>query len=185
MTHRRRTRAAVLAFAQIALLLFAPCVQVSAQSLSDYQVKAAYIYNFAKFVQWPQSAFSGAAAPIRFCILNDHAFEQELNQIVKGKAIAGHAVDVIQVQDGEQARACHVLFVNSAHGRQMRQIVDALHQASVLTVGETEDFIEEGGIITFVVLEERVQFEVNHRAAHDAGLYISARLLGVAKRVFE
>jgi hypothetical protein len=151
--------------------------------LSDYQVKAAYIYTFAKFVEWPSQSFENTSTPLRFCILNDRSFEVELDRMVKGKAVAGHAIEVVQVQDGIQARSCHVLFINSAQGRQARHTIEALRGTSVLTVGETSDFLAEGGVINFVIEDDRVQFQVNQKAANAAGLYISSRLLSVAKRV--
>jgi hypothetical protein len=92
---------------------------------------------------------------------------------------------VIQVKDGMQARSCHVLFINAAQGRQARRIFEILRGASVLTVGEAGDFLEAGGVINFVLIDDRVQFQVNHKAAGAANLYISSRLLSVAKHVVE
>jgi uncharacterized protein DUF4154 len=156
-----------------------------AQSVSDDQVKAAYIYNFSKFVEWPAQTVSGPNAPLRFCILNNHAFEVELARITKSKSVAGHPIEIVEVQDGEQSRACHVLFIDATRDRQTRRIMEALQGASVLTVGETETFLEDGGMINFIMEDNRVQFEINHKAANESGLYISSRLLGLAKRVTE
>ncbi len=157
----------------------------AAQSVSDYQVKAAYIYNFAKFIEWPAQEFSTPAAPMRFCVLNDQLFEVELNRVVKGRSIAGHPVEVVQVQATEQARSCHILFINSVEDRQTERVLETLRTNSVLTVGEAENFIPEGGIINFILKDNRVQFQINHKAATAAGLYISSRLLAVAQRVLE
>ncbi len=157
----------------------------SAEAVSDYQVKAAYIYTFAKFVEWPSESLPNSGSQVRFCILNDRSFEFELNHIVKGKSIAGHSIDVVQVQDGNQARTCHVLFINSAQARQARRIIELLRGTSVLTVGEGADFLEVGGVITFVLEDDRVQFQVSQKAANAAKLYISSRLLSVAKRVVD
>ncbi len=156
-----------------------------AQVVSDYQVKAAYIYTFAKFVEWPSESLPNAASPVRFCILNDRSFGFELDRIVKGKSIAGRSIEVAQVQDGLQARTCHVLFINSAQERQTRRVIELLRGTSVLTVGESGDFLEAGGVINFVLEDDRVLFQVNHKAANAAKLYISSRLLSVAKRVVE
>ncbi len=156
-----------------------------ADNVSDYEVKAAYIYNFARFVEWPSAKFPGADSPIRFCILNDHSFEIELNRIVKGKTISGHKIDVIQVLDGEQARKCHLLFVGSAQERDTHHLLEAIRGTNVLTVGETSRFVEEGGIINFVLRDDHVQFQINQKAANEAGLYISSRLLGIAARIIE
>jgi hypothetical protein len=170
----------------MALLLFVAVRNLSyAQAASEYQVKAAYVYNFAKFVEWPARDFPSATAPIRLCVLNDPSFETELNQIVKGKAIAGRPVSVVPVQNGEQSRSCHVLFINSTQDRQAGLIMPVLRDASVLTVGESRGFVEEGGIINFVMQDNRVQFQVNRKAANQVGLHISSRLLSVAKHVIE
>ena len=153
--------------------------------MSDYQVKAAYLYSFTKFVQWPAHDFSGPAAPIRLCVLNDAPFQTELNRIANGKSVAGRPVLILAVQDAEQSRSCHILFINSSQGTHVRRILEALRQRSVLTVGESAGFAKRGGIINFVLQENHVQFEVNHRAANEVGLQISSRLLSVAKLVIE
>jgi hypothetical protein len=168
------------------LVLFVAASSFShAQIAREDQVKAAYVYNFAKFVEWPARDFATATAPIRICVMNDHSFETELNQIVNGKTIAGRPVSIVGAQDADQCRRCQVLFVNSSQERQVRPIIQALRDSSVLTVGETTGFLDEGGIINFVTQDDRVQFAVNHRAADRAGLRISSRLLSVARLVIE
>jgi hypothetical protein len=170
----------------IVLALLLPGHSLSyAQTVSEDQVKAAYLYNFAKFVEWPARNFTNPTDPIRLCVLSRQAFESELNQMVKGKTIAGRPVAVVPVQRGEQARSCHILFIDSSQDRQVQHIIEALRDTSVLTVGETEGFVEKGGIVNFVLQDDRVQFQVNHRAANQAGLRISSRLLTLAKLVIE
>jgi hypothetical protein len=156
---------------------------VTAQAVSDYQVKAAYLYNFAKFVDWPADSFTSPRAPIRLCVLNDRAFQSQLEQIVSGKNITGRPVMAISVQTGEESRDCQVLYINSS--QPPRHIFDLLQGTSVLTVGETSGFLEQGGIINFVFQGDQVHFQVNHRAATQAGLHMSSRLLSVAKAVIE
>jgi len=180
--NRRAIRAGLL-LAATSLLCSDPGKRANAQELSDYQVKAAYFYNFAKFVQWPEQELADPARPVRFCILRDRLFEEELSRIAKGKFIGGHAVEVTRVENVEQSRQCQALFVNSAQQRQSRHFVEALRGNSVLTVGETEGFLQDGGIIAFVLEKDRVQFVVNRRAATEAGLYMSSKMLNLAKRV--
>ena len=153
--------------------------------MSERQVKAAYLYNFAKFVEWPEQAFANSTAPIRLCIWNDWQFVTDVHQIVYGKVLAGRPIEVIGVQSMEQLRSCHILFISSSEVREVRRIMDVLHEASVLTVGEMKGFLADGGMIDFILEDERVQFEINHKAASKAELRISSRLLGVAKRVLE
>src|SRR6266581_382088 len=115
--------------------------QSSAQRVSEYQVKAAYMYNFAKFAEWPASAFTGAADPIRLCVLNDQPFHSQLIQIVKDKTIAGRAVLAVSVQNGQKARSCHMLFIDSSQTGEAVHLLEALQGSSVLKVGEKESFV--------------------------------------------
>jgi hypothetical protein len=165
------------------LLLLVGSTRVLPQAVSEYQVKAAYVYNFAKFVDWPAESFPNSTAPLRLCALNDRAFQTQLEQIVTGKNIAGHPVMAVSVQTGEESRDCQILYINSS--QQSRHIFDQLQGTSVLTVGETKGFLEEGGIIDFVFQGDQVHFQVNHGAATRAGLHMSSRLLSVAKAVIE
>ena len=180
-----RNRVQPVSLTLVLLLVVAESGLSNGQVASEYQVKAAYVYNFAKFVEWPAQDFPSATAPIRICVLNDPRFETELEHIVRAKTIAGHPVSVISVEDADQCRSCHVLFVNSSQKRQVHHIIQVLRDTNVLTVGETTGFVDEGGIINFVVQDERVTFEINRKAALQSGLRISSRLLSVAKLVIE
>lgn len=170
----------------IALFLFSQTLAISlAQDVTESEVKAAYLFNFAKFVEWPDRAFATATSPFRFCILNDHFLELELSRIVRNKTIGRRAINVVSVRDGGESRGCQLLFAGESQNRQMREISSFLKGSSVLIVGETQKTLEQGGIIAFVSEHNHVYFQVNHRAAKEAQLYISSRLLEVAKRVIE
>lgn len=169
----------------IALFVVLPCLRGSAQKTSDAQVEAAYIYNFAKFIEWPAQKFSSANAPIRFCVLNDFAFQPFLERTVSGKSISGHPLEVVLIRDASEGVQCHVLYINSAQERQVRRAFELLRNSSVLTVGETDAFVEEGGVINFFLQDDQVQFRINHKAAKQSSLYLSSRLLSVAKKVME
>lgn len=185
MQQLRPARARWLTLGITMLLWFPSQSLASAQTASEYQVKAAYLYNFAKFVEWPARNYTSPTSPIALCVLDDPSFVSELNRIVKGKVVANHPVSVVPVHTPEQSRNCHILFINSLHDGQARHIIEILRDTSVLTVGETRRFVEDGGIITFVLQDDRIQFQVNHKAAKQAGLSISSRLLAVAKVVLE
>ena len=172
--------------AAVALLIVAlPQTGAIGVVAGEYEVKAAFLYNFAQFVEWPAGTFASATDPIRLCILNDRPFQAQLTQIAGNKQIAGHPVLVILVQDIKQSRGCHELFVGSSQSQENVQIIDSLRGTSVLTVGETNDFLEHGGIINFIVLGDHVQFQVNQKAATQARLHMSSQLLSVAKHVFK
>jgi hypothetical protein len=179
-----RFRGCLLHLIALLLLLCPGLLQIHAQAISEDQVKAAYLYNFAKFVEWPHHRFASPTSPFEFCVLNDRSFEAQLTQTIKGKMLAGRMVNVLSVTQAEEARSCHILFVSSTQKAQA-QIIEALRDTNVLTVGETKHFVEEGGMISFVLEDNRVQFQVNRKAANQVGLRISSRLLIVAKRVIE
>lgn len=155
------------------------------QAISEDQVKAAYLYNFAKFVEWPEGSFPDASAPIHLCVLNDPSIGTQLSQIVKDKQISGRSIAVVPIQNAEQGRGCQILFINSAQNWQVEHVIKVLQGASVLTVGEATGFVEQGGIVNFVIQNDQVHFQVNHRAATQSRLRMSARLLSVAKLVIE
>jgi len=102
----------------LALLLLVCHGLGQAQTVSEYQAKALYLYNFAKFVEWPAYAFPASAAPLQVCMFRDNPFGADLEQIVEGKAIAGHPVTIVIVRAFDQARSCHILFIGGAQSRQ-------------------------------------------------------------------
>lgn len=169
------------------LALFVLVFQVvgHAQTVSEYQAKALYLYNFAKFVDWPVEAFPSSAAPLQMCVFKENPFGSDLEQIVEGKVIAGHAVMIVTVQNEDQARGCHIVFISRSQSKQLNQILGVLGHVSALTVGESKGFVQQGGIINFVVQDDRVQFEVNQKAAELVRLNISSRLLSLAKLVIK
>ena len=167
-----------------ALLLSWP-LPMRAQKVSDQEVKAAYLYNFAKFVEWPAGAFASSDAPIRLCLFAGDALEPDLKEIVQGKFITAHPVMVVSVRSQEEYHSCHVLFLGPDQEAQSKRILEALRGASVLTVSDVKEFAQGGGMIQFVLNQGRVQFQVNHRAALQAQLTVSSRLLHVATAVIE
>ncbi len=155
--------------------------QPPSATATEYQVKAAFLYNFAKFVEWPPASFPSASAPLQICVLGRDPFGQELRDITQDKAVNGRRLEVQHVADTQQARSCHILFIALSEKTQLKPILDSLRGTSVLTVGDTKGFTERGGMINFVLDNDRVTFEVNQRAAEEAGLKISSKLLSVAK----
>jgi len=165
----------------VMLLLSAACAQ--SPSAKEYQVKAAFLYNFAKFVEWPASSFSDAAAPLRICVYGQDPFGPALHDIANDKSINGRKLEVDQVVDVPHARSCHILFIASSEKTSVQQILEGLRGAGVLTVADSKGFVGQGGMINFVLEDDRVKFEVSPAAAERAGLKISSKLLSVAKLV--
>jgi hypothetical protein len=149
----------------------------------EYQIKAAFLYNFAKFVEWPASSFPDGAAPFQICVMGRDPFGEGLLNITREKTVNGRKLEVDTVADLEHARTCHILFVASSVKMPIQQIIEGLRGASVLTVGDTKGFAEQGGMIDFVLQDDRVQFDVSRTAVEQAGLKISSKLLSVAKVV--
>jgi hypothetical protein len=154
-----------------------------AQSATEYQVKAAFLFNFAKFVEWPADAFSAADAPLQICVLGPDPFGRDFEQVIEDKAVNGHRLEVAHPDGVPQARACQILFIASSEKQKVREILQGLAGGSVLTVGDTPGFAKMGGVINFVLDENRVRFEINVKAAERAHLKLSARLLTVAKLI--
>ncbi len=163
--------------------LAASNARVCAQEVSEYQVKAAYLYSFAKFIDWPAKDLQQPT--FRMCVLNNKAFETTLAGIVKNKAVRGHPVNVMAVQNADEARNCHILFIGAVQNKNAGPLLESIKDRSVLTVGETTEFMEEGGMINFFLENDHVHFRVNQRVASQAGLHLSSRLLSVAKVVLK
>lgn len=153
---------------------------------SEYLIKAGFIYNFAKFVQWPQAAFAQPDSPIVIGILGTDPFGSMLDRVVAGKKIGGRSFVIRRLEWGKDAanlKECDILFVSSSERKHMADVVHTVKHLPVLTIGEAPGFAAGGGVIRFVIEDNRVRFEINVDAAHDAGLDISSRLLTLAKIV--
>ena len=150
-----------------------------APSSLEYEVKAAFLLNFTRFVEWPSTAFSAPEAPLTICIGGDDPFGRAIDQIVEGEMVSGRRVAVERIRPDQQ-KSCQVLYIGT--GRNLATMLASAGPA-VLTVGEGADFIHQGGIIAFVVDNRRVRFDINFKAAAGAGLKLSSKLLSVARSV--
>ena len=149
---------------------------------SEYQVKAAFLYNFAKFIKWPESAFSETNSPLVIGILGEDPFGPSLELALQGKIINGHPLVVRDVDTMADVKQCQVVFICKKPKRNIAQFVNTLHKAGILIVGETDHFTEAGGMINFVMEDAKVRFEINDSAASKAGLTISSKLLTLARK---
>ncbi|HEX6504053.1 MAG TPA: YfiR family protein [Terriglobales bacterium] len=149
---------------------------------TEYEIKAAFVYNFAKFVEWPPEAFSKPSDSVRLCVLGNHSLASDLQQLIAGKTIGTRAVEVQRVSP-LQITGCHVLFVGTLESWRLQQVLESARGTHVLTVGDIPGFIEQGGVINFILDQNRIRFEVNLKAAQDAGLKLSSKLLSLAKAV--
>jgi hypothetical protein len=149
--------------------------------VDEYQVKAAYMYNFAKFVDWPAKTFDSPTRPIVFCVFGQTPLSQPLGDALAGKVVGQRPLVFHQLTDSKQVGQCQVLFISSPDKKQLRQTLEEVKSFNVLTVGEVEDFTTEGGIIRFLLDAGRVRLEFNLDAADDAKVHISSTLLSLGK----
>jgi hypothetical protein len=147
----------------------------------EYKIKAAYLLNFTKFVEWPTNRFATAGTPIRVGVLGKDPFGSDLERTMSGRVIEGRKFEIVRPETVAAAVDCHIVFVSSSERRQLPEIIETLHKASVLTVGEHEEFVEQGGIIRFFLHQDTVRFEINARAAEGAGLRVSSKLMQIAR----
>jgi hypothetical protein len=149
------------------------------QGPSEYQVKAAFLYNFVKFVDWPATP-AAQEGPIELCVLGKDPFGGAIERVIEGKTVNGRPLAVRRMAEIAGARSCHVLFVSASEAGHVGEIAKAVHGWSVLTVSEIDRFSERGGIITFLMEGQRVRFRINPKVAASAGLKISSKLLQLA-----
>jgi hypothetical protein len=153
----------------------------AAQS-AEREIKAAFLYNFAKFVEWPPGAFPEPASPVTLCVLGDDALGASLETVVKGETLNDRRLVVRRLRDPQEARDCHVLFVSPAE-RRISQVLVSLRGAGVLTVGDGNDFLDQGGMIRLFLEQNRVRFDINLDAAERSRLKLSSKLLRLARTV--
>ncbi len=144
----------------------------------DTAVKAAFLYNFSKFTEWPALP---PAAFIDVCVVGDDAIAAALVETVHGQKISGHTLNVLRPRDSATWRVCHVLFLTGADARQSAEALDAIKRLAVLTVSDGEGFARAGGVIELYVEGGRMRFSINVDAAERSGLRLSSRLLALAK----
>jgi hypothetical protein len=152
----------------------------------EQKIKAAYLYNFIKFIEWPDNAYSGAGAPINICVLGDENFDGILEKAVSGKEVKGRSVSVKVLGAGAAvpgAADCQVLFVAASEGGRTGEVTGALGGSPVATVGESDGFATAGGVLNFAIDGGKIKVELNMGAAEKAGLKVSGKLQQVATAV--
>jgi hypothetical protein len=150
------------------------------EAAEEYAVIAAYLYDFAKFVEWPQQTLAIPTAPIILCILGSDPFGDSLDKIAE-KTVGEHPVAIRRLARVEETHGCHVLFLSSSESMRLQSILNGLAKVSILTVSDIPGFAEAGGMIGLVNVGQRIRFEINLRAATRAQLKISSQLLKLAR----
>jgi hypothetical protein len=165
----------------IVAALLTPLVAASQQRpIDEYQLKAAFLYNFAKFVEWPPEAFVNPTDPLPVCVLGDDPFGHALDDVISGKKIEERALIVRRISDAHQAKGCRILFVSSSERRGVLSILAGINEPGVLTVGEADTAVSGGMIINFILEGGKIRFEINTAEAEREKLRFSSRLLSLA-----
>ena len=149
----------------------------------EYRVKAAFIFHFAQLVDWPSSGQTGAENSLLLCTLGEDPFQGTLEGTVAGKAIGNRVIRIPHLGEPQDMQACQILFLGRAQSKHIPTLVADLHNAPILTVGETAGFLDAGGMICFLLEENKVRFDINLDAAESAKLKIGSRLLILAEHV--
>lgn len=162
--------------------MLASAAFVASQSVTQPALKAAFLFNFAKFVEWPLDL---SPAELSVCVLDDAAVEDALLQLISGAPVPGRVVTLVKGAGNQSLRGCHVLYVGETDPARVAATLDEVKNTPILTVGDGAQFAREGGMIGLFIDDGRMRFAINPDAAQRAGLRFSSRLLSLAKIVKE
>ena len=171
------------AIAALMYLLFAGSIALGQQRPSAYQVEAAYLYNFSRFVEWPAKTAIPQSNSFTICVLGEDPFGQALDATLAGETIGNQKVTARRISNPQMSGDCQILFISSSEANRLNKIMEALNKNAVLTVSDIPQFSQRQGMIQFVMEENRIRFEVNLTATQRAGLTLSSELLKVATAV--
>lgn len=152
-------------------------------SPNEYEIKAAFLYNFASFVEWPSKTPADNSGAFVIGVCGDNPFGNTLEKTVMGKTINGHKIDIRYFKSVRDLKPCHILFVSSSEDNHFDKINDIVRDWHVLTVGDTDGFTRSGGMINFFTEDKKIKLEINADNARKSGLKISSKLLKLAKIV--
>ncbi len=177
-------RLVLLLLAVLSSLARTQVVSAQASANSEYQVKAAFLFHFAQFVDWPPETFKGANSPVTYCTIGEDPLHGALDQSLSGKMIGARPLRVQHFKQPQQMQDCQILFIGAVDKKRMSTALASVRGNPVLTVSDSEHFAQEGGMIGFCLEENKIRFEINLDAAGEAKLKISAKLLALARKVF-
>jgi hypothetical protein len=173
---KRGTRLASLRWPLVLLLLLL-VPNNWASELPEYDIKAAYLFNFAKFVEWPPRVFASPSAPLVIGILGEDPFRGRLDRITQGEVVHGHKLSVRHCRTLAELKGCHIVFIPKGESDRVREALAAVRGGGVLTVSDADEFVSRGGMIGFVMAGKTVRFQINAGVAQQEALAISSRLL--------
>jgi YfiR/HmsC-like len=166
------------------LFSFTPGMALAQSPASkEYQLKAAFLFNFVQFVEWPSNTFANAEQPFRIGILGEDPFGKSLDETVQGESVQKRKLIIVRSRQLDDLQGCQVVFISKSEKGQMTEILAKLGALKMLTVSEVPGFANRGGVINFFVENNKVRFEINPTTAQSEGLKISSQLLSVGKIV--
>jgi hypothetical protein len=151
--------------------------------MEEYQVKAAFLFRFAQFVDWPPGVLNNSDSSLMLCIFEDEPRRQEFQSTIEGKVIGARVLHVRQISQPQEIQGCNILFLSRDEVRRQTAILRSLRGMPVLTVGETDNFLSSGGMIRFHLDEDKIRFDINLDGVESSHLKISSRLLLLATSV--
>lgn len=166
------------------LFISAPFSFAQNKPIPEYQVKAAFLFNFTRFVDWPSDSFNSANAPFVIGIVGKDNFGGFIEELVKGENIKGHPIKIQRYKSAKEILHCHILFVPAKESAQMKETLTSVKDKSILTVSDAKDFVQRGGIVRFYKENNKIKLEINLTSANAKQLNISSKLLSVA-RIFD
>lgn len=150
---------------------------------NEYEIKAAYLLNFPSFVEWPGSGTPELQSPIRFCLAGPDPLGSILSRMIADRLSRDRSLLFRRLDRTDSFSDCQILYISASEGKYIPQILNSLHGASILTVGENDQFAAQGGMIQLVMQDNRIRFKINPTAAAQAGIRISSKLLALAQIV--
>jgi hypothetical protein len=182
---RARVRIIAVVLVMMSVLGLSSVARAQTSPPSDYQLKAAFLFNFAKFIDWPGSSFASPQSPFAICILGQDPFGVVLDDTLKGKTIGGRTIALRRLKDKTESPRCQMVFVSSSESAHLPEIIGSLWGANVLLVGESTGFAAAGGTIELTLEDNHIRFAINTDAADRSGLTVSSKLLALAKIVHD
>jgi hypothetical protein len=186
-TTPRFTRRCAASFAMVLFFILSAAHTASAQNdgLSEYQVKAAFLFNFAKFVDWPAETFPNPQSSFSICVIGDDPFGPILDSTLAGKSLGSHPVTLRRIKDVTEIHHCQIVFASSSSSSRYAELSQSVRGAKVLLVGESDGFATSCGAIEFTIEANHVRFVINPDAVQRAGLAVSSKLLMLAHIVHD
>ena len=164
------------------LLVVSTARSHAAGAVSEAEVKAAFLLHSAKFVEWPTNAFSSESAPLRVGVFGDDEFMAKLSALLSDKKAHGRTFEVKKITNPQEAKNFHIVFIAAAESKRALLILDAVKKSPVLTIGESDEFIDYGGMIMIYFEDAQLRFEINGEAAEKVKLIISSKFLRLGKK---